>query len=183
MDQNAIQKQVKEAQAALKKLETEMRKPAKLLKSGALDEKKVKAAAAKVSAFLKRFKPLAKAESNKDFPKWPEEVQGDVVWAEAMLSELIGLEAELLAALKLAKKSKARIGKDPGKVYTLLVKSGRGPASETKSLPKGVGTLLKEMKKGEEIGGIDGAMISLLPMVILFWLIADTMVRFARSRR
>lgn len=183
MDQDAIRKQVKEAQSALKKLESEMRKPAKLLKSGALDEKKMKAAAAKVSAFLKRFKALAKAPDSKDFPKWPEDLQGDVVWAEAMVSELLGLEAELLAAMKLARKAKARVKKDPAKVYTLLVKSGRGPASETKSLPKGVGTLLKEMKKGEEIGGIDGALISLLPAVILFWLIADTMVRFARSRR
>ncbi|MBL4915624.1 hypothetical protein [Szabonella alba] len=183
MDQDTIRKQVKEAQSALRKLETEMRKPAKLLKAGALDEKKAKAAAAKVSAFLKRYKALAKAQDSKDFAKWPEEVQGDVVWAEAMLSELLELEAELFAALKLAKKAKGRVGKDPGKVYTLLVKSGRGPASDAKSLPKGIGTLLKEMKKGQEIGGIDGAMISLLPAVILLWLIADTMLRFAKSRR
>lgn len=176
MEPEAIQKRLNEAQTALKGLEKELRKPAMLLNKGRLIFPKGKAAADKVLVFMKKFAPLARLQSSKKFRSWPEEVQGGIVWIEGLIAEMMLVEAELRRCVKLAKKP-------PEKQMALLVKTTKQLSVGVSGLPKGVGTLLKEVKKGQAIGGPEGAMISLLPLVILLWAVAATVSAFIRSRR
>jgi hypothetical protein len=176
METEAVQKRLNEAHSALKGLEKELRKPAVLLNHDKLDLKKGKVAADKVLAYMKKYAPLAKLLSNKKFKAYPEEVQGGIVWIEGLIAHLMGVEADMRRCVKMAKKPAE-------KQAGILVKTTKELAIGVSGMPKGVGTLIKEVKKGEAIGGPNGAMISLLPMVILLWAISVTVAKFIKSRR
>jgi len=176
MEPEAILKRLNEAKTALKGLEKELRKPATLLNQGKLIFPKGKAAADKVLAFMKKFAPLAKLQGNKKFKSYPEEVQGGIVWIEGVIAHLMGVEADLRRCVKIAKKP-------PEKQAGILIKTTKELSAGVSGLPKGVGTLIKEVKKGQAIGGPQGAMVSLLPMVILLWAIAATVKAFIKSHR
>lgn len=175
MEAELVVKRLNEAHTALKGLEKELRQPTILLNKDRLTLKKGKAAADKVLAYMKKFAPLAKLMSNKKFKSYPEEVQGGIVWIEGLIAHLMGVEADLRRCLKMAKKP-------PEKQAGILIKTTKQMSVGVSGMPKGVGTLIKEVKKGQAIGGPQGAMISLLPMVILLWAISVTVAKFVRSR-
>jgi len=176
VEPEAILKRLNEAQTALKGLGKDLRKPAILLNQGKLIFPKGKAAADKVLAFMKKFAPLAKLQNSKKFKSWPEEVQGGIVWIDGLIAELMQVEGELRRCVKIAKKPAEKQPK-------ILVKTTKELSIGVSGLPKGVGTLIKEVKKGEAIGGSQGAMISLLPLVILLWAVAATVTRYVKSHR
>tara|TARA_R110002124_G_scaffold158102_1_gene325187 strand:+ start:344 stop:874 length:531 start_codon:yes stop_codon:yes gene_type:complete len=176
MEPEAILKRLNEAQTALKGLEKDLRKPVILLNKDKLTLQKGKAAADKVLAFMKKFAPLAKLQGSKKFKSWPEEVQGGIVWIEGLIAHLMGVEADLRRCMKMAKKP-------PEKQAGILIKTTKEFSVGVSGLPKGVGTLIKEVKKGQAIGGPQGAMISLLPLVILLWAISVTVAKFVKSHR
>jgi hypothetical protein len=176
MEAEAILKRLNEAQGALKGLEKELRKPAILLAQEKMTQQKGKAAADKVLAFMKKFSPLAKLQSSKEFKSYPEDVQSGIVWIEGLIAEFIGVEADLRRCLKLSKKP-------PEGQQKILVKTTKELSIGVSGMPKGVGTLIKEVKKGQAIGGPEGAAILLLPMVILLWAISITVAKFVKSRR
>lgn len=173
-----IAKAVNEAVTALKGLEKELNGAIKKFNDGTLNEAKAKALAKKVVAFMKKQSSVLKVQNSKVFGGLQPETQDDVVWLDGVVNQLHNLLGFLDKALSMAKK-------DPGKRgdMTVLVKSTKEFEARIGQPPKGVGTLLKVVKKGIDADHPQFAMVSLLPMILLMWMMIDTIVRGLKARR
>lgn len=174
----AVSKAINDAATGLNGLYKELSGAMKKFKDGNLDAQKSKAISAKVTAFMKKQSAVLKIQHSKVFDALSPEVQDDLTWLDEVVNDLNNVLGRLDNVLKLAKK-------DPSKPkdYTILIKSSRELEARISQPPKGVGTLLKEAKKGLDPDHPQFGAVSLLPTILLFWLIIDTIVRGIKKRR
>ncbi|UWQ62978.1 hypothetical protein K3723_01350 [Leisingera caerulea] len=167
-----VRKAVGEAETGLKGLEKELRGVVKQFEKGAMTPAKGKAAAQKVTAFMKKQSQVAKLQNAPFFGELPLDVQDGVTWLDSVVNELNNVLGRLAGALKLMQKK-------PDKDYGILVKASRELESYISQPPKGVGTLLKAAKAGKAAGD---PMMAFLPFIILMWMIIDTIARGLNRR-
>ena len=170
-----VRKAVREAESGLKGLEKDLRAAVKQFQNGALTEAKAKAAAGKIVSYMKKQAQVTKLQNAPFFGTLPVEVQDDVVWLDGVVNSLNNALGRLSDALRLMKKS-------PDKDMKLLVKATKEYEPLIRQPPKGLGTLIKEVKKGLDPDHPMGPSVSLLPLVILMWLIIDTIIRGLKER-
>ena len=170
-----VSKAVREAESGLKGLEKDLRAAVKQFQNGTLTEGKAKAAAGKIVGFMKKQTQVTKLQNAPFFGNLPANVQNDVVWLDGVVNKLNNALGRLSDALRLMKKS-------PDKDMKILVKATREYEALVRQPPKGVGILIKEVKKGLDPNHPMGPSISILPMVILMWMIIDTIVRGLKGR-
>jgi hypothetical protein len=167
-----VAKAINEAESGLKGLQKELESAMKKFADGSLTDAKSKAIAAKIMAFMKKQKAILKIQHSDLFARLTQENQDEIDWLDGVVNDLNNALGKLDGVLKLAKKDPSK-----PKEYTILVKTSRELSTRTSQPPKGVGTLLKEAKKGLNPDHPQFGMISLLPAALLFWLIVDTIVR------
>ena len=162
-----VRKAVGEAETGLKGLEKELRGVVKQFEKGAMTPAKGKAAAQKITAFMKKQSQITKLQHAPFFGDLPQDVQDDVTWLDSVVNELNNALGRLAGVLKLMQKK-------PDKDAGILVKASKELEAHISQPPKGVGTLLKAAKAGKAAGD---PMLAFLPMIILMWMIVDTIVR------
>ncbi|MEM1431605.1 MAG: hypothetical protein AAGG09_19285 [Pseudomonadota bacterium] len=169
------EKAVREAEKALTRVQADLNKAIMLVKQDKFTEKRAKAIVAKTLAVMSKHKKVTKLQTEKGFKDYPQEIQDQVLWIDELMNDLLAHTEQLPRMVKLMKKS-------PEKDIKVLSKQSKVLALEVKQPPKHVGVLVKEVKKGLDAGGPNGALIALLPMIMLLWLICDTIVRGLRKR-
>ena len=170
-----FEKSVSEADKDLKALKSQVEKAGKLLKQGKLTIKKIKPIVKRALSVMDKHKGVAALLSTPGFNGLPPKLQTDVIRIEGLINTLLGLTQELPRMEKLLKKS-------PEDDYVMLIKAAKPYAVQIKQAPRHVGQLVKAIKTGADLGGTPGLSISLLPALILLWLIADTIIRGSKSR-
>ncbi|MCV2869349.1 hypothetical protein OEW28_12005 [Defluviimonas sp. WL0002] len=171
----AALKAVREAEKGLVRLQKELRKSIKKFTNGESDRQKIKAAQSKILDFMARQKSTLKLQRSAAFDKLSEEAQAGLVWLDGVTSDL----NNLLGRLEFCKRMMKR---DPEGDRKILVKTVRDFRAEIGQPPKGLGVLLKMVKQGTEARHPAGAQLAALPMIILFWLMVETIVRGLRKR-
>ena len=169
-----FEKQVTEAEKDLKSLKSEVEKVGQLLKQEKLTEKKIKPVIKQALDVMTKHKGVAALLSTPGFNDLPEQLQVAVIRVEGLINELLGLTQELPRMKKLLKKS-------PEDDYTILIKASKPYAIRIKQAPRHVGQLVKAIKQGADLGGVPGLSVSLLPALILLWLIAETIIRGSKK--
>lgn len=167
-----VRKAVGEAETGLKGLEKELRGVVRQFEKGAMTPAKGKAAAQKVAAFMKKQAPVTRLQQAPFFGDLPRDVQDGVTWLDSVVNELNNVLGRLSGALKLMQKKPDR---DAGS----LIKASRELETHISQPPKGVGTLLKAAKAGKAAGD---PMLAFLPLIILMWMIVDTITRGLKRR-
>jgi len=170
-----ILKAVGEAEKGMAKLQLDLTPLARNLKGLEVDKDKSLAAMKKVYAFMGKFSAVTKLQQSKVFDSLSPKAQAQVVWMDGLMSELLKLADRLAQTQKDAKM-------DPDKKHTYLVRVLKEEVRQAPQMPKGVGQLVKQIEKGKDLGGFDGAMIAFLPMAIMLWMIWDTIVRGLKAR-
>ncbi|MBL4806998.1 MAG: hypothetical protein JKY31_06870 [Rhodobacteraceae bacterium] len=160
---------VLEAEKALQGLQRDIFSAVGGLGKGKVDKAKVQKASKNVAAFMSRFTKVTKLQNSKAYDQLLPAVQSQVDWMDTLMGNLLGTLNLLNATKPIAKK-------DPKKDFIYLIKAGKTYAMKYPSTPKGVGTLLKQIQKNNDIGP-DAAFVSILPMAIILWLIIDTIMR------
>jgi len=158
------------AEAQLLALDKAISKATAKLERAEIDPARIEKLRKDVMKFLKNFSAITRLQSSKGFAMLEQKTQARVIWLDDIFARLL-IEAD---ALVRAKKVAVM---DPVKDQDKLLKALR--ESQARWQFKGIGTLVKEIKKGNEI---DAPGITMLPMaVILFVLIM--MIREAFKRR
>ncbi len=173
-----VAKAIKEAETGLNGLDKELNSAMKKFKDGALTEAKCKAISSKILAFMKKQKAILKIQNSKLLNSLTPENQDDIVWLDKVVNDLNNVLGRLDGVLKLAKKDPSK-----DKDYTILIKASKEIDARISQPPKGVGILLKEAKKGLDPDHPQFGAVSLLPTILLFWLIIDTIVRGLKAKR
>ena len=171
----AARKAVREAEKGLERLNKELRKTIKKYTKGELDIQKIKAAQAKILDFMGKQKSTLRLQNSAAFGKLSEESQAGVVWLDGVVNDL----NTLLGRLDFCKRMTKR---DPERDRKILVKTVRDYKAEIRQPPKGLGVLLKMVKQGVEDKHPAGPQLAMLPMILLMWLIVETIVRGLRRR-
>jgi signal transduction histidine kinase len=170
-----FQKAIQEAEKDLRTLKGEIEKIGQLLKQGKLTDKKIKPVIKRALKVMEKHKGVAALLSTPGFNGLPERMQADVIRIESLINELLGLTRDLPRMEKLLKKS-------PEDDYVILIKATKPYAIRIKQPPRHVGQLVKAVKAGQDIGGVEGFSVSLLPALILLWLIAETIIKGLKSK-
>jgi len=175
-DESEILKEGKEAETALKGLMKELEPVAKALEAGKLDPARADAASKKVVAFMKRFSAIAARQKKEKYSALSPRSKAVVDWVSGLNDTFF----VVIANLKKAEKAKALDPEKDGP--TILVEVKKAAAASPRKAPAGVGTLVKTAKQGIDAGGSAGVGMSFLPMLILLWMIADTVRRGLKSK-
>ncbi|MCR8725922.1 hypothetical protein [Frigidibacter sp. ROC022] len=173
--ESKILKAVGEAEKGLSKLQMDLGVVAKKLKEPSVDQAKALAAMKKVYAFMGKYTAVTKIQSSKVFDQLSPKAQAKVVWMDKVMAELLKQADQLKQAQKESKW-------DPDKKKPMLLKVLKQRVREAPQMPRGVGTLVKTIEKGKDLGGFDGASIGFLPMAIMLWMIWDTITRALKSK-
>lgn len=171
----AFQKPVQQAEKELGALRTDVEKVGKLLKQEKLTEKKLKPVVKRALKVMDKHKGVAALLSTPGFNGLPQDLQADVIRIEGLINTLLGLTQDLPRMLKLMKKS-------PEGDYVMLVKAAKPYALRIKQPPRHVGQLVKAIKEGQDMGGMPGFTVSILPALILLWLIGETIMKGLKSK-
>lgn len=166
----AFQKPVEQAEKDLKTLKKQVEKIGKLLKQEKLTEQKLKPQLKRALNVMDKHKSVAALLSTPGFNGLPKELQADVIRIENLINTLLGMTQDLPRMLKLMKKS-------PENDYVLLVKTAKPYALQIRQPPRHVGELVKAIKKGQDLGTVPGLSVSILPALILMWLIGETIAK------
>ena len=145
-----------------------------------LSPAKAKALAVKVHKYLLRYAPITKINGSKLYDALSPEAQAGVRWVDEVIAELLKQEAALRAASKAADQ---KFAKDPAKAMKALkaaAKEAGNPAwakSSITEIEKGIKDYqgrresleqLSDFLDGaKDIGGVEGAGLSALGLVIL----------------
>lgn len=177
-EEQIVAKAIKEAETGLKGLEKEIRAAVKKYEKGAFTEQKAKALAKKIAAFMSKQVKVTKMQNAKGFDSLSPQAQADVVWLDKLVNDLNNVLGNMAKAIKLAKK-------DPSHPtdLKLLVKETRVLKPQINQPPKGLNTLVKQMVKQDIHGQPQFGGYSLLPMMILMWIILDTIVRGLKTKK
>lgn len=170
-----FEKPVSEAEKDLKSLTGDIVKAGKLLKQEKLTEKKLKPVMKRALSVMEKHKNVAALLSTPGFNGLPEQLQADVIRVEGLINEVLGLTQNMPRMHKLLKKS-------PEDDYAILIKAAKPYAIRIKQPPRHVGQLVKAIKQGQDLGGMPGLSVSLLPALILLWLIAETVMKGIKSK-
>lgn len=168
-------KAIQEAEKDLKTLKGEIEKIGQLLKQNKLTDKKIKPVIKRALKVIEKHKGLAALLSTPGFNSLPEKTQQDVIRIEGLINTLLGLTRDLPRMEKLLRKS-------PEDDYVILVKAAKPYAIQIKQPPRHVGQLVKAIKSGQDIGGMEGITVSFVPALILLWLIMETIVKGLKSK-
>ncbi len=173
-----VSKGIKEAVTGFKGLEKEIRGAVKKYEKGTFNQAKTKALAKKILAFMSKQAKLTKLQNSKVFDSLSPQAQSDVIWLDKLVNELNNTLRDIPKALKLAKK-------DPDNPTDLkiLVKETRKLKPQINRPPKGLNSLVKQMVKQDIHGQQQFGGYSMLPMMILMWIIVDTIVRGLKSKK
>jgi hypothetical protein len=168
-----VLKSVNEAEAALARLMGELRTVTAKIDKGEANPAKVKAAQAKVLAYMKKYSSITKLQNSAVFDRLSPATQADVVWFDGVMGDLLGLldkASWVESAARLDPKKK------PKEVLAAIEKAQKQWSF------KGLGTVVKQMEKGIDHWDDGGAGLAFLPMAIMlfiFW----TMTKELLSRR
>ena len=173
-----VAKAINEAITGMNGLEKEIRAAVKMFEKGTFNEAKAKAITKKILAYMGKQTKVTKLQNAPIFGRLSAQSQSDVVWLDSVVNDLNNVLGGLADVLKLMKKKPEKKGD-----LTILVKETRRLEPRISQPPKGVGTLIKEVKKGIDGSHPQFPSISLLPMIILLWLVVDTIVRGIKARR
>ncbi|MCV2865966.1 hypothetical protein [Defluviimonas sp. WL0075] len=168
-------KALREAEKGLSRLQKELRKAVKKFTNGESDRQKIKAAQSKILDFMAKQKSTLRLQRSAAFDKMSTEAQSGLLWLDEVVNEL----NNLLGRLDLCKRMMKR---DPAGDRKILVKTVRDFRAEIRQPPKGLGVLLKMVKQGTEAKHPAGTQLAALPMIILLWLIIETILRGLRKR-
>jgi len=170
-----VQALVREAENGLGAVQGEIGTALRKLNKGEVDKAKTLAAGKKLVAFMKKFIVVTKIQNSAAYDQLSTESRELVDWMDQLMGELLGT----LTRLNKAKKDAA---KTPKKDYVYLIKTAQKTFAEVPSVPKGVATLIKDIKKANDpnFPGAEG--LSILPMAILLWMILDMIIRALKKR-
>lgn len=174
MDQK-IEKAVGEAEKGLIKLFKEIGPTNFDIKLNKLDKNKIMAARKKVSDFMTKFTPITKLQGTPVYAGLQPQSQSLVDWMDAVMASLLKTVVEFDKAAKLA-------SKDPARNLTILIPAAEKGYKRLRKAPAGVGTLVKEIKKdfGPDAPGFSG--VSVLPALIMLFLIWETIAAGLRKK-
>ncbi|MEL6219084.1 MAG: hypothetical protein AAFR79_11560 [Pseudomonadota bacterium] len=170
-----IRKIAGEAERALAKLEGEISKATKGIARADLDPSKAKAASAKVRAFMSTYTQLTKLQSSPVYAQLSPHAQALVDWMDGVMAALLGVMGALDGTKKAA-------GLDPKKKRPMILVETKRAMTAVRKQPQGLGTLVKQIEKGVDVGGPAGAGISVLPMVIILWYIGHVIAEWLKNR-
>ncbi len=170
-----VQALVREAEKGLGAVQGEIGNALRKLNKGEVDKSKVMAAHNKLLAFMKKFAQVTKIQNSPAYDRLAPETRRQVDWMDRTMGDLLGTLNKLKAA-------KNDAGKDPKKNYTYLVKAAQKALTGVPSVPKGVGTLLKEIQKANDPNFPGAGGLAILPMAIILWMILDMITRNLKRR-
>jgi hypothetical protein len=170
-----VRKAVLEADKALRALMGAVSPTAFNIALDKLDKGKILAARKKVLAFMDKFTPLTKLQFSAVYKALNPQSQAYVDWMDGVMGALWNLVGDLEKAAKLA-------DKDPKKDLKILIETSVRYFKKTRSAPSGVGTLIKEIQKdfGPDAHGFSG--VSILPALIMLFMIWETIVAGLKKR-
>ena len=174
-DTAKVEKAIKAATKGLTQMQADLTKAVIMVKQDKFTEKRAKAIAAKAMTIMSKHKGVLKLQSEKGFEEFPEDLQKQVQWLDGLMNDLLDRTQELPKTTKLMKKS-------PEKDIKLLAKRAKVLALEVSQAPKHVSVLAKEVKKGLDAGGPNGERAALMPMILLMYLISDTVAKGLREK-
>jgi len=175
MTEEQINRLVKDAASALAVLEKELRKSLTQFRKGIFVEAKAKNVAQKVVDLGKRFEPLTKLKTAKEFASMAPQTQAEVNWIDGILGKLTKCEIEVVKMKRIYKKPV-----EPQ--IKIILRHGKAYFSRVKTQPKGISILLKQIQREEPILGLEKDSIAFMPMVILMWKTADDVMVGLKAR-
>jgi chromosome segregation ATPase len=152
---------------SLKRLQKELRKTVKKYLRADMDLTKIRAALDK--AFDGAEETRDAARDSKTFDTGA--LSDESVKAIGSLRDLDAAMADLAKRLDFAKRMLKRSAVDDRAVLTKRVRDWK---VEIRQPPKPLGSLLKMVKKGTEADHPAGALLPMLPMIVLFWIMFET---------
>jgi len=170
-----VQALVREAEKGLNNVQTEISRVLRNLNKGQVDKHKALAASTKLMSFMKKFIPVTKIQNSPAYGQLAPATQKQVDWMDQLLSDLLGTLHKLKAAQKDAAKT-------PKKNFAHLIKASEKAYSSVQGAPKGVGTLLKEIKKANDPSYAGAQGIAILPMALILWMILDMIHKNLKRR-
>jgi len=168
-----ILKSVNEAEGALARLMGELKSVTANIRKGDVSPAKVKAAQAKVAAYMKKYASITKVQNSPVFDRLSPARQADVVWFDGVMGDLLGFFEKgrwVEVAARLDPK------KNPKKIIEAIEKAKKQWSFQ------GLGTIQKEMQKGIDHWKDGGAGIAFLPMAVMLFVLWQMMKAWLNKR-
>lgn len=159
---------------SLKRLQQELRKTVKKYLRAEMDVTKIRAALDKATDGVDETRDAL--GDAKDFDT--RELTSSTVKA---IEALEGLDATMQGLAKRLDLSKRLLKRSPDGDRAILAKRVRDWGSAIRQPPKPLGMLLKMVKKGTEAEHRAGALLPMLPMIVLFWVMFEEIGEASRK--